>query len=467
MTRLPQLRSSLISAAERRVEGARHPIETPVSIKSARPRRWSARRGSAVLLIAVGLLALTAVAFAASRLIQTGAAVKPEEHFSSDAGAGVAIPKTEDLLGIAAPDPAGGPPWTMRVYNTSRGLGCVQVGRLVGGRIGVLGQDGAFNDDGRFHPLPPQTSQNEGDCVLLDGRGYAFLGVSIYGEPASGLLDECHLLHPRSKAEHCAKGDPRDVFYGLLGPDARNITYTTAGYTRTSPTVGSDGAYLIVEPTPANLLTLPIEATTGSGVLPAGGGSIDGRRLPQPIRKITYTGGRTCTIDGPRNEDNHGGHCLPPTGYATARLKVPSAREMASPIQVRPIFGQPVWGHPGVHKAALLISFVARAAVTSALTGYTVGLIAPDRGRCRAPSRGAAYESLSRNVRVGERIQVKLLSGTGNSVSLFPGCPGIAHGSIVYNVPSDELVTGGSYGPFARRHAHRVTVGTFTYRNPG
>jgi hypothetical protein len=467
MSRLPQLRSSLVSAAERRAEKSLPAADTSPPTKRALPRRRSARRGSAVLLIAVGLLALTAVAYATSRLIQTGAAVKPEERFSPSAGAGVAIPKTEDLLGIAAPDPAGGPPWTMRAYDTSRGLGCVQVGRLVGGRIGVLGQDGAFNDDARFHPLPPQTSQNEGDCVLLDGRGHAFLGVGVYGEPASGLLDECHLLHPRAKAERCAKSDPRDVFYGLLGPDARSITYTLDGYTRTSPTVGSDGAYLIVEPTPPNLLTLPVEATSGSGVLPAGGGSVDGRRLPQPIHKITYTGRRTCTIGSPRNEDNHGGHCLPPAGYATVRLNVPSARKMASPIHVRRIFGQPVWGHPGVHKAALLISFVAHVAVTSALTGYTVGLLAPDSGRCRAPSRGAAYESLSRNVRAGERIQVKLLSGAGNSVSLFPGCPGVAHGSIVYNVPSEELVTGGSYGPFARRHARRVTVGTFTYRNPG
>ena len=58
------------------------------------------------------------------------------------------------MLPIAAPDPAGGPDWGMRVLSTTRGEGCLQLGRIVDGKLGALGQDDAFANDGRFHELP-------------------------------------------------------------------------------------------------------------------------------------------------------------------------------------------------------------------------------------------------------------------------------------------------------------------------
>jgi hypothetical protein len=39
--------------------------------------------------------------------------------------------------------------------HTTRGEICVQIGRLDDGQLGQLGIDGAFHDDGRFHPLAP------------------------------------------------------------------------------------------------------------------------------------------------------------------------------------------------------------------------------------------------------------------------------------------------------------------------
>jgi hypothetical protein len=61
---------------------------------------------------------------------------------------------------------------------------------------------------------------------------------------------------------------------------------------------------------------------------------------------------------------------------------------------------------------------------------------------------------------------VVLLSGERSPTSLFPGCPGTAHGTVTYNVPSDELSSAGSFGPIATQRAHTVTVGRFTYDNP-
>jgi hypothetical protein len=485
---LPQLRAALLLAAERQAVQARG-AATPAAgspfaggrverLGARRPRAgWrlplrhsTARRSSIGLMFAVGLLTLAAVAYATTQLIQTGSPVKSEESFTANAGVGVAIPRTEGLLGIAAPDPGGGPPWTMRVYDTSRGLGCAQVGRLVGGHIGVLGIDGAFHDDGRFHPLPTQASQAEGECALLDARGHAFLGVAKFGEPASGLPRECHLLGLRAAGERCARSDPRDVFYGLLGPDARSITYTAEGQTHTIPTVGSDGAYLIVERSPALLAEMGEGESIGA--LPAGGGSMSGRdglhvSLRQPIREIAYSGGRTCSLTRHGFRDGHGHDCLPPVGYVAQQIQIPSAQEMASAVQAQPIIAPATAGDPGTRQLELLVSFVAHAAVTSALSGYSVFLQEPDSGRCAKRNVGVGTgEPLARNVDAGQRVQVTLPSIQSTS-SMFPGCPGLAQGTVTYSVPSEEVTLSSiaSFGALQGR-AHRVTVGRFTYDNP-
>jgi hypothetical protein len=462
MSQLPQLRDSLMLAAERQVR------QRAATHQSAPREPWvsGARRGSLTLALLAGLLATAAVAYAATELIQAGSPVRSREAFTTDAGAGIAIPKTEGLLGIAAADPAGGPPWTMRVYETSRGLGCVQVGRLVQGRIGVLGQDGAFQDDGRFHPLPVQASQAEGNCVLLDGHGHAFLAISNYGAPASGLPHECHLLGSRAAAERCTRANPRDIFFGLLGPAVRTITYTLGSQTHTIPVVGSDGAYLIVERTPA-WVTARGAGGGVAGAVPGGGGSLDGKLLPQPIRKVTYADGQTCTITQFGQHNGHGGSCLPPVGYTTPKIRFPNIHELSSPVRVLARSGMPVTGDPSAGKVPeLLISFTARVAVQSALSGYSVTLNSPDTGKCRGLIEQANAE-VSRNVHAGEHVDVPLSSPYADAHSLFPGCPGTAHGTVRYVIPSEDPSAGLSFGPFAGRHSFGATVASFTYHDPG
>ena len=120
--------------------------------------RRARRRGSRLLLVTAAVLLLlgtAAVALAASGVILTGAAVPASRLASPSAGAGLPQPGKWKLLSLRVPDPAGGPPWGMRLVQTTRGLVCVQLGRVQEGVLGELGMDGAFNDDLRFHPVGP------------------------------------------------------------------------------------------------------------------------------------------------------------------------------------------------------------------------------------------------------------------------------------------------------------------------
>ena len=51
----------------------------------------------------------------------------------------------------------------MRLVHTTRGEICVQIGRVDGDQLGQLGIDGAFHDDGRFHPLTPNVNPEYSD----------------------------------------------------------------------------------------------------------------------------------------------------------------------------------------------------------------------------------------------------------------------------------------------------------------
>src|SRR4051812_29348063 len=149
MTLLPELRDALVRS--------RAPVILPeLRDGLARRRRTRLRRPALASGLALTGLLATAGALAATGVlqIQSGDPVEPH-RVERDAAHGIGVPvgATARLLDLRVPDPAGGPHWGLRMVTTSRGLGCLQLGRVVGGELGVLGQDGIENDDGRFHPL--------------------------------------------------------------------------------------------------------------------------------------------------------------------------------------------------------------------------------------------------------------------------------------------------------------------------
>jgi hypothetical protein len=91
----------------------------------------------------------------------------------ADAGTGVVRPGDARVLGVRAEDPDGGPPWGLQLSSTTRGLGCLIVGRVGGGRIGALGRDGAFDNDGRLHPFPRDVALRPDECAPLDAGDHS------------------------------------------------------------------------------------------------------------------------------------------------------------------------------------------------------------------------------------------------------------------------------------------------------
>jgi hypothetical protein len=94
----------------------------------------------------------------------------------------------------------------------------------------VIGQDGAWGEDHRFHPIDPNATAAD-FCTETDGNGHAFENVIQASETASGGagLAELHFMgcgvigaRPGSP---CRKADLRVLQYELLAPDAASITY--------------------------------------------------------------------------------------------------------------------------------------------------------------------------------------------------------------------------------------------------
>ena len=165
--------------------------------------------------------------------------------------------------GVAAraADPAGGLAWGTRVVHT-HGYTCVQLGRLRGDQLGLLGRDGLAGDNGRFYPMGPSTTY-QARCAPNDGCGHAFMTVELGAQPASGVgggytgtsmcrtaAEQAGLARVQARMKRpgrppltggafsmpvCPAGDLRFVQYGLLGPDAMSVTYRISGAAQTEP----------------------------------------------------------------------------------------------------------------------------------------------------------------------------------------------------------------------------------------
>jgi hypothetical protein len=315
------------------------------------------------------VLALTAAALATKPLFN---ASKP-----AGTGSGLVVPGSVRLLPLTAQDPAGGPPWGLRAMTTTRGAGCLQVGRLVNGKLGALGRDGAFGNDGRFHSLSVSSPRMPLECVALDANHRTFISVAVGTLAASGIAS-ClprQFVTGASPRELCPPGDVRSVYYGMLGPDVQSLTWSFGGVTHTVATVGPEGAYLIVTP-------LKPGETNGGVSVGATPDPFDG-----PITRISYRDGTSCSPKRPGRYGHH--HGCPPRGYAPLKTNLPTRADVAAPIDARL-----VRTHTG--RRMVVVRFTARIAVTNTRSSYSVLWSTP---------RGRSYGSFTQgNIRAGQII---------------------------------------------------------------
>lgn len=351
MTILPELRDALLRS--------RPPVILPELRDGLAHRRRRARRRPALVggIAFTGVLA-TAGALAATGVLQipTGEPVEPH-RVERDAGHGVGVPvgATAQLLPLRVADPAGGPPWGLRMVTTSRGLACLQLGRVVGDELGVLGQDGIEKDDGRFHPLPIATAASAlTPCQIPDGAGRFFAGVDrltyASGDTPVRACRGREMLH-RTGGPRCPAVDERRVAYGLLGPEAARITYVDGTSAEVSPPLG---AYLSVRP------------GKGESGVTAMGGTPVGSDFDMGVARIDYRDGTSCPGKKPR------AFC-PPKGY----VKRTPAKPGAVRARLTVTMGTRKFGK---HKRVpeIRVRFRAPAAITDAQTMYLFEGRVPD-----------------------------------------------------------------------------------------
>jgi hypothetical protein len=426
-------------------------------------RYWSGLRGSrwrAVPIVLLVLLGAAAVAYA-SGLISFGTPATSVPVFANPrAGLGEIAPGTVHLVPISAPDPRSGPPWGMRVISTTRGAGCLQVGRLLDGKLVALGQDGAFGNDGRAHELPLSTNIERLNCSLLDGRGRIFDSVTIKSQAASaapGVHCEPPGTYPPSHGPTpatCPLADERNLYYGMLGPDARSLTYYVGGQARTVATVGPDGAYLIITNGTTHRYTGAAGARERAGLYTS-----DDVPVYSPITAIHYQGGATCHlvtaeqwIYGPRA-------CSPPLPepYGYVRSGTPTRAQLAAPIHARLIRG-------AGGRWEIRVSFASRVAISSLRGEYELRLHEP--GTPREADGSLSFDpgvSYSYSGMIPQTPNIKAGQILTATIGRFPGPPspgpGITSGSVILRYADGPLIQ-------AEEDTVSVPVGTFKIRIP-
>jgi hypothetical protein len=338
----------------------------------------------------------------------------------------------------------------------------------------VLGEDGAFGNDRRFHPLS-ENRHAPFDCAVTDARGSGFLNVLARGVAASGLIGGgpgiggCVLpneINPESRVPRCPGGDVRDLFYGLLGPDALSITHATASGALVTTAAGPGGSYLIVLP----------HRTRGCGpthleACTAGEQRAPGGLEPQPdaISAVRYRDGHVCESQPAQSRSYPTKPCTP-VGFVPLPTRHFTPAELATPISVRkiparryceqgqrlqpcpaqvPRGARPLTG--GQPSLLVEISFTSRVAIPDT-SSYEHFLSYPHSASCTVGGMGGPTTA---NIRAGARVVIQ---------ELLPySCPGVIHGSISYR---PAVGPAGPLSPGGPEEDGAVGVGRFSFRVP-
>jgi hypothetical protein len=408
-------------------------------------------RGLAAILAA---LVIAAPALAAAGLFSTGAPVAPLGRPVATVGNGVVVRGGAVLTGLRVADPAGGPLWGLRLTRTTRGDVCLTVGRVVRGQLGALGINEAFGDDGRFHPFSTNFS-NGVQCVPADADGHAFVADTWYAdktsayEPARGGCVTAWTPPPQVRAIRrqlglpalphttgptCPAGAVRDVYFGLLGPDAIEIAYRTADHRlHIEKTAGPEGAYLVVERHDPH-----DEPSIGSAQSITNG---------TPIIGVAWHSGDNCGVLGAQNRGRPFFGCQI-HDYVAPVTRTPGEAAVRSPLTVRRL-----------RAGTVSVSFIARAAVRNARSHYAIQLTDPPH-----PDPGQRHMTGCGGAGTGTGTDADIHAGQRITLTIGPGLPcyGLTRG-IVELVIEPEPQGARPFGIAMRHFGIGRIVGRFSY----
>lgn len=239
------LRRELVAAARREAARGR-----------TRSHGWLtgrfARRGRPALVLVVALVLASGSAVAASQLF--GPPVRAGLVLTGRPGAGQVV-----LAPLRVADPAGGYSWGVRVYTPKRGapgargrLSCLQIGRVLNGRLGVIGEDGAFGNDGLFHVLPVEprtgcTYAAPSSWYLVYLPTSALSGSRLCATPIVGFQPTNTPTRLARGSRACADADLRLVVYGVAGKRVTIVRLVSSSGVRSERLVAGDhGAFVFV-----------------------------------------------------------------------------------------------------------------------------------------------------------------------------------------------------------------------------
>ncbi|MDA0181640.1 hypothetical protein OJ997_15145 [Solirubrobacter phytolaccae] len=373
--------------------------------------------------IGVALLCGGTAALAATGVLQVpiGSPADKEVELEPSVGVGALEPGGVRVLAVQAEDPDGGPPWGLRMARTTRKLGCVQAARMQDGKLGVLGRDDAFGNDGKFHPIPDSNVGHLGACTQLDAKGQLVTSVRVGGIAASAsVMGGCHLPQTTTgvpKDELCDPRSARTLYFGVLGPQAKSIV----AYGKEIPTTGEEGAYLIVD----RMADRGIGVGSGMGASPFPTNS--------PINEIRFKDGSSCAVTE-RGADES---CVNP-GYAAPPAPTLTEADVKSAIHVRKTKGKKG------DRWKVRVSFRAPVAVPDASSAYSIDLsVPPNKQRHTGVST-----STFKNIKAGETVTFTFnsLGGHGryhgavkygrvNGMFGMPGRDGLEVGKVSFRLP--------------------------------
>lgn len=384
MDAMDRFGKALVLAGHRR-HAWRRPLKTLVGTRSARrsPRRLASAHVRAALVALALVLATAAITLAATGVILAGSPVGTARAPIATAGEGVPLAGGVRLLPLRVADPAGGLPWGMRIIHTTRGLICVQIGRVYAGQLGQFGVDGAFHDDGRFHPLPADALPD----VLGSAGGWMAGNCSSPGDIYAGDSVGLELSATPSPGQSAGvPADRREISFGLLGVHAVSITFREGSKMRVQPVLPGLGAYLIVQRYTSGRPLGSVSETDGRDEP----GNYSSPAAPNgALTAITYSyAGRSCV--------DRGNLRLASCGLS----EVPPPRPAALPI-VR----EPLRAHLQIHNHVITsaqISFHAPYPVTNADEDYSVSAPVCRRGLAGGGSSADVARGVLVTIPVGE-----------------------------------------------------------------